>query len=169
MTAIYNYRKRSPPTSYGLRRGGGGGRTKNQRSLVQAHTTILVNGQNDSGTSPKSFLRGSDGAIIHGTKLFTSEIPITFSYTALEAALIKGLDLRSWILMEEARDRQEKLAEWLSGRQFVFIHLSKFSMEHTIDVGPFKSNCLTRSCTRLTCASNIRIKVNKTCPLGTGM
>ena len=34
-------------------------------------------------------IRGSDGEEIPGTKLIISEIPISFSNTALEAALIK--------------------------------------------------------------------------------
>ena len=59
-------------------------------------------------------IRGSDGEEIAGKKLIISEIPISFSNTALEAALIrKGLKLRSRLKMEEVRDREGKLTEWL--------------------------------------------------------
>ena len=45
--------------------------------------TIQVQGHNPF------MIRGSDGEEIPGTKLIISEIPISFSNTALEAALIK--------------------------------------------------------------------------------
>ena len=78
---------------------------------------------------------------VPGTTLIISDIPISFSNTALEAALIKkkSLKLRSRLKMEEMRDREGKLTEWLSGRQFVFIDLPKCCIERTIDVGPFKA------------------------------
>ena len=41
--------------------------------------------------------------------------------------------------MEEVRDREGKLTEWLSGRRFVFIGLPKCSIERMIVVGPFKA------------------------------
>ena len=40
--------------------------------------------------------------------------------------------------MEEVRDREGKLTEWLLGRRFVFIDLPKCSIERIIDVGSFK-------------------------------
>ena len=58
-----------------------------------------------------------------GTKLIiSSEIPISFSNTALEATLInKGLKLRSRLKMEEVRGREGNWTEWVSGRRFVFL------------------------------------------------
>ena len=52
--------------------------------------------QNSSRSRPVPFMiRGSDGEEIPGTKLIISEIPISFSNTALEAALIKKKALSS--------------------------------------------------------------------------
>ena len=113
---------------------------------LQARATILANGLVMRGRTVQVqghnpfMIRGSDGEEIPGTKLIISEIPISFSNTALEAALIKkGLKLRSKLKMEEVRDREGKLTEWLSGRRFVFIDLPKCSIERVIDVGPFKA------------------------------
>ena len=131
---------------------------------LQARATILANGLvmrgrtvHVQGHNP-FMIRGSDGEEIPGTKLIISEIPISFSNTALEAALIKkGLKLRSKLKMEEVRDREGKLTEWLSGRRFVFIDLPKCSIERVIDVGPFKAKLYYKEMQQ----ANLCFKCNK--------
>ena len=83
---------------------------------LQARATILANGLVMRGRTVQVqghnpyMITGSDGEEIPGTKLIISEIPIPFSNTALEAALIKkGLKLRSKLKMEEVRDREGKI------------------------------------------------------------
>ena len=68
---------------------------------LQARATILANGLVMRGRTVQVqghnpfMIRGSDGKEIPGTKLIISEIPISFSNTALEAALIKKKALSS--------------------------------------------------------------------------
>ena len=46
--------------------------------------------------------------------------------------------------MEESGDREGKLTEWLSGRRFVVIDLSKTAIEKIMNIGPFKATLFYR-------------------------
>ena len=59
--------------------------------------------------------------------------------------------------MEEVRDREGKLAEWLSGRRFVFIDLPKCSIERIIGVGPFRAELFYKEMQQ----ANLCFKCNK--------
>ena len=84
--------------------------------------------------------------MIHCAKLTFCELPISFSNTAHEAALIetKSLGQRPRMKIEEMLDRQEKLTEWSAGRRFLFIDLLKCSIERILYVGIFKAKLFYR-------------------------
>ncbi|GFR93843.1 hypothetical protein ElyMa_000903500 [Elysia marginata] len=83
------------------------------RGLCIGGRTVRVSSQNHF------IVRGPDGKEMPGTRLKISDVPFSFSNTAIESALIKkGIKLRSRMRMEEIRDKEGRLTEWWSGRRF---------------------------------------------------
>eukprot|EP00745_Piridium_sociabile_P016465 TRINITY_DN24476_c0_g2_i3.p1 TRINITY_DN24476_c0_g2~~TRINITY_DN24476_c0_g2_i3.p1 ORF type:complete len:403 (-),score=71.25 TRINITY_DN24476_c0_g2_i3:645-1853(-) len=125
-------------------------------------------------------LRDDSGQEKPSTKLWIDEIPISVADSEIEHSLSKlGCELRSEIKLERARDPDNKLTRFLTGRRFVFITVPKNPLDRTTKVSlftaklfhkeqkknnnpPFCSICLQSGHHRSACTSEV---VCRTCRL----
>lgn len=83
-------------------------------------------------------LRDNAGEETPSTKVWIDDIPISVADSEIEFSLVKlGCELRSAVKMERARDADNKLTRFLTGRRFVFITTPTTPLEKTMKVGGF--------------------------------
>ena len=119
--------------------------TKEARSvlLVQGLRLrgVLVQVQN----SNPFVIRGDSGEERVTTKVWVDNVPISVADKEIEHSLLKsGCELRSSVQMERARNADQKLTRFLTGRRFVFISVPDKPLEKTMQVSIFKAKIYHR-------------------------
>ena len=72
------------------------------------------------------------------TKVWIDDIPISVAEESIEYALKKaGCQLRSKIMQDRARDAENRLTRFLTGRRFVFITIPSVPLEKTLKIDIF--------------------------------
>lgn len=118
---------------------------------TEARNTLLVKGLSlrgvslqVAGTNP-FILRNETGEEKPSTKVWVDDIPISVADSEIETALIRvGVELRSAIKQERARDVDGKLTRFLTGRRFVFITTPNTPLEKTLKVSFFTAKVYHR-------------------------
>lgn len=110
----------------------------------EARTELLVKGLRLRNTSLQVsnsnpfILRDDTGEEKPTTKLWIDNIPISVAESEIEHVLVKvGCELRSAIKMERARDADNKLTRFLTGRRFVFITVPPTPLDKTLKINIF--------------------------------
>lgn len=109
----------------------------------EARNTLLIKGMvirdvsvELSDTNPYSIR--DDGIEKPSTKVYIDGIPISVANSEIEHSLLRlGCELRSDIKHERARDRDNKLTRFLTGKRFVFITVPPTPLEKTMTVSLF--------------------------------
>jgi len=159
-----------------------------------ARTQLLIEGVTLRQTSLSLFdnnpfiLKDSSGEEKPSTKLWIDDIPISSADSEIELALKKmGCELRSEIKQERARDADNKLTRFLTGRRFVFITTPPTPLIKTVKINifsarlfhkeqkmekktPICSNCLEEGHHKSACKKDVvcqtcRKKGDKNCSL----
>jgi len=111
-----------------------------------ARTQLLIEGVTLRQTSLSLFdnnpfiLKDSSGEEKPSTKLWIDDIPISSADSEIELALKKmGCELRSEIKQERARDADNKLTRFLTGRRFVFITTPPTPLIKTVKINIFSA------------------------------
>ena len=108
------------------------------------------------GTNP-FVMKDDRGMDIPTTKVWIDDIPISVATSEVEFSLKRlGCEMRSKIMLERARDNDNKLTRFLTGRRFVFINTPSTPLDKLMPVGDlFKAKVFhkeqkqtKRSCTR---------------------
>lgn len=88
---------------------------------------------------------GSAGEEIPSTRVVISDIPLSYTNSEIEGALIKmGCHLMSRLKYEFDRDTNGKLTNWKTGRRFVFVSIPKEPLPREVKIGIFKAKLYHR-------------------------
>ena len=145
-----------------------------------ARATLLTSGITLNQTSITLYdknpyiLRDSPYNETPTTRVLIGEIPLSVADTDIETALTRvGCVLRSKLMEEHYRDRDNKLTRFGSGRRFIFISVPSRPLEKTLKIGGFTASvyhkeqkaernvnrpcgrCLQPGHTRFTCQNDI--------------
>ena len=83
-------------------------------------------------------MKGQDGREIPSTKVWISVIPISYDGADIESALVRlGCVLRSSLIFERVRNKDDKLTRFLTGRHFISIGVPSKPLERKLRVGGF--------------------------------
>ena len=86
-------------------------------------------------------LRDGSGAEKPSTKVWVDNIPLSVADTEVEHSLTKiGCELRSKIQLERARDSDNRLTRFLTGRRFLFITTPQTPLDKTLKVNIFQAH-----------------------------
>eukprot|EP00745_Piridium_sociabile_P024993 TRINITY_DN39581_c0_g2_i1.p1 TRINITY_DN39581_c0_g2~~TRINITY_DN39581_c0_g2_i1.p1 ORF type:complete len:415 (+),score=49.06 TRINITY_DN39581_c0_g2_i1:137-1246(+) len=97
-----------------------------------------------SNTNP-FILRSDSGQEKPSTKVWVDNVPISVADTEIEHALVKvGCELRSTVKADRARDMDNKLTRFLTGRRFVFITVPSVPLEKTLKINLFTASIYHR-------------------------
>ena len=112
----------------------------------EGRTDLLIKGMHLRGVNIQVananpfILRDDTGEEKPSTKLWVEDLPISVAETEVEFALKKlGCELRSSIRMEKARDKDNKLTRFITGRRFVFITVPSSPLDKEIKINNFPS------------------------------
>lgn len=112
--------------------------TTARNKLLMEGFSIRQVSLNVSSQNPFVLRDSNTGEEKPSTKLWIDDIPISVADSEIEFSLKKlGCELRSEIKQERARDADNKLTRFLTGRRFVFITTPHNPLEKTTTVGFF--------------------------------
>ena len=119
---------------------------KDKRTRVRLLSTGLeVRGQRVELLPTNPFLVRDGDAEVELTRLYISNVPISYADAEIEKALRKvGVDLRSPLRRERARDPEGRLTNWITGRRMVEVVVPQTPLPKILDVGLFKAHLFHR-------------------------
>ena len=116
-------------------------------ATAEARSSLLVRGIGLRGVSLQVsginpfILRGDSGEERPSTKVWVDGVPISVANSEIEHSLVQaGCELRSAVKMEKARDVDNKLTRFLTGKRFVFITLPKVPLDRSLKVSAFNAS-----------------------------
>ena len=114
---------------------------------AEARSNLLVRGLRIRGVSLQVsgvnpfILRGDSGEEKPSTKVWVDGVPISVANSEIEHSLVQaGCELRSSVKMDRARDVDNKLTRFLTGRRFVFITVPKAPLDRMLQVSVFRAS-----------------------------
>ena len=116
----------------------------------EGRTELLVKGIRLRGTviqvsNTNPFVLHDKGEEKPTTKLWIDNIPLSVAESEIEHSLVKiGCEIRSKITLERARDKENKLTRFLTGRRFVFITTPPAPLDPVLRVSAFSAKLFHR-------------------------
>ena len=109
----------------------------------EARTELLVKGVRMRGamlqvSNANPFILRDSGEEKPTTKLWIDNVPMSVADSEIEHTLVKlGCELRSAVKQDRARDKDNKLTRFLTGRRFVFITVPSTPLDTFVKVNFF--------------------------------